>query len=140
MDKNEIFAFLQSNPAFHLGTTEADQPRVRGMLLYKGDEKGIIFHTGKMKDVHRQLSNNPKVELCFNNYQDHIQVRIMGVVELIEDLELKKEIVNSPGREFLKPWIEKMGYETFAVCKLRNGRATVWTMETNFEPKSYIDL
>ena len=109
-------------------------------MLFRSDENGIMFHTGKMKDLHKQLSSNPKVELCFNNYQDSIQVRIAGTVELVEDLELKKEIVASPGREFLKPWIEQMGYEPLAVYCLKNGKATVWTMETNFAPKSYIEL
>ena len=140
MNQKEIFAFLQANPLFHLATTDGNQPHVRGMLLYRGDENGIIFHTGKMKDLHKQLSDNPKVELCFNNYQDNIQVRIAGTAELVEDLELKKEIVASPGREFLKPWIEQMGYEPFAVYRLKNGRAVIWTMEANFSPKSWINL
>ena len=140
MDKEQIFIFIQKNPMFHLATTEDDQPHVRGMMLYKADENGIIFHTGKMKDVHKQLASNPKVELCFNNYQDYIQIRVSGRVELVEDLKLKKEIVASPGREFLKPWIEQIGYEPFAVYRMNNSKAVVWTMETNFAPKSYIEL
>jgi len=140
MNKNEILGFLNANPIFHLATVEGDKPHVRGMLLYSADENGIIFHTGKGKDLHRQLTANPNVELSFNNgsFDDLIQIRVGGAVELVEDIELKKEIVEK--REFLKPWAEKMGYEFMAVYRLKKGVATVWTMRTNFEPKEYIDL
>lgn len=138
MNKNEILKFLNANPIFHLATSEEDTPHVRGMLLYSADENGIVFTTGKTKDLNKQLSANPQVELCFNNYQDNIQVRIAGCVELMEGLEFKKEIVSK--REFLKPWVDKMGYETLLVYRLKNGIATVWTFETNFVPKSYIEL
>jgi len=37
------------------------------MLLYKADENGIIFHTGTMNDVFKQLNENKKAELCFNS-------------------------------------------------------------------------
>lgn len=40
MTKNEIYTFMNSNPVFHLATVENDQPRVRGMLLFRADEKG----------------------------------------------------------------------------------------------------
>ena len=67
MNKNEIFQFLNSNLVFHLATVEGGQPRVRGMWLYRADENGLIFHTGKDKDLHRQLTANPNVEMSFNN-------------------------------------------------------------------------
>jgi uncharacterized pyridoxamine 5'-phosphate oxidase family protein len=108
------------------------------MLLCSADENGIVFTTGKTKDLNKQLSVNPQVEMCFNNYQENIQVRIAGSVEPVEDLEFKKEIVAK--REFLKPWVEQMGYEMLSVYRLKNGIATIWTFETNFEPKSHITI
>lgn len=65
MDKNEILEFIRNCRSCDLATVEGDQPRVRGMLPYRIDEKGILFHTGKFKDVHKQLTKNPKVECCF---------------------------------------------------------------------------
>lgn len=140
MNKKEILQFINTNPIFHLATVEGDTPHVRGMLLYRADEKGIIFNTGKIKDLYRQLSANPKVELCFSNgiFENLIQVRITGTVEPLEDLDLKKEIVGK--RDFLKPWVDKVGYEQLAVYALRNGVATVWTMATNIEPKKFVKL
>lgn len=140
MDKNKIFEILNANPVFHLATVEGNKPHVRGLLLYKADENGIIFHTGKMKDLHKQLTQNPQVEMCFNNgnFENLVQIRVSGTVELIEDLELKREIVQK--REFLKPWVSQMGYDFLAVYNLKKGIATVWSMETNFAPKEFIEL
>jgi len=140
MNKDEILNFLNTNPVFHLATIEGDKPRVRGMLLYRADESGLLFHTGKMRDLHRQLTENPNVEMSFNNGSDEdlIQIRVSGTVELVEDIELKKEIVQK--REFLRPFVEQAGYGPLAVYRIRNGVASVWKMKTNFEPKEIVQL
>jgi pyridoxamine 5'-phosphate oxidase len=140
MIKSEIFAFLNANPVFHLATIEGNKPHVRGMYLYRADENGILFHTGKGKDLHRQLTDNPAVEMSFNNGKlaDLIQIRISGTVELVEDRALKEEIVQK--RIFLKPWVERDGYETLAVYRTKKGLATIWTMKDNFAPKEFIEL
>jgi pyridoxamine 5'-phosphate oxidase len=140
MNKDEILSFLNANPVFHLATIEGHKPRVRGMLLYRADNDGLIFHTGKMRDLHRQLTENPNVELSFNNnsFEDLIQVRVSGTVELVEDLDLKKEIVQK--REFLKPFVEQSGYEPLAVYRIRKGVASIWKMKNNFAPKEFVEL
>ncbi|MBI5205554.1 MAG: pyridoxamine 5'-phosphate oxidase family protein [Nitrospirae bacterium] len=140
MNKTEIFEFLNANPVFHLATIEGNKPRVRGMLLYRADENGIIFHTGKMRDLHKQLTENPVVEMSFNNGSNEnlIQIRVSGTVELVEDLDLKKEIVQK--REFLKPLVEQMGYDFLAVYRMKNGTASVWAMKTNLAPKELVKL
>jgi uncharacterized pyridoxamine 5'-phosphate oxidase family protein len=140
MNKQEILEFLNANPVCHLATVEGDKPHVRAVLLYRADENGLIIHTGKMKDLHRQLSANPNVEMSFNNgkFEDLIQIRISGAVELVEDIDLKKEIVQK--RPFLKPWVERDGYELMAVYRVKNGVATIWTMKTNLAPKEFIQL
>jgi len=140
MNKTEIFKFLNANPVCHLATIEGDKPRVRGMLMYRADEDGIVFHTGKMRDLHKQLTKNPNVEMSFNNGSDEdlIQIRVSGTVELVEDSELKKEIVQK--REFLKPFVEQAGYEPLAVYRISKGVASVWKMKTNLEPKEFIEL
>ncbi|MFH1442088.1 MAG: pyridoxamine 5'-phosphate oxidase family protein [Candidatus Omnitrophota bacterium] len=138
MNKTQIIELMRANPVFHLATVEGNKPHVRGMLLYKAGQDGILFHTGTMKDLHKQLSVNPEVELCFFSHKDNTQVRISGKVELVEDLELKKEIVAN--RDFLKPWVEKSGYDILAVYRMKKGTVVIWTMETNFEPKKYIEF
>lgn len=140
MTRKEVLEFMSSNPIFHLATVEGDKPHVRGMLLYRADENGVIFNTGKIKDLYRQLTENPNVEMSFTNgiFENLIQIRVVGTVELDEDLDLKKEIVQK--RDFLKPWVEQVGYDALAVYRLKNGVATVWTMATNTAPKKYTEL
>lgn len=140
MNKSEVFEFLSANPVFHLATIEGDKPRVRGMLLYRADEDGIIFHTGKMKDLHRQLTENNLVEMSFNNngMENLTQVRVSGRAELVEDMELKKEIVQN--RDFLQAYVKEYGYEPLAVYCIKNGVASVWTWKTNLDPKTYVEL
>lgn len=140
MDKYEILAIINSNPAFFLATIEDGEPRVRGMLLYRADDTGILFHTGGMKDVYRQLKANPAVELCFFDHQNMVQVRVRGTARLVDDLRLKEEIVSSPGREFLKPWVESQGLDVLEVFNVENCQALVWTMATNFAPKEPVRI
>ncbi len=140
MKKEDILALINSNPAFHLATVEDGEPRVRGMLLFRADGDGIVFHTGSMKDLNRQLRQNPKVELCFNDPKTFVQVRVRGEAEGVDDLEFKKEIVESPGREFLRPWIDEHGYELLAVFRVKNCKASTWTMQNNFAPKEFVEF
>ena len=138
MTKEEILEFVTQNPVFSLATIDGNQPRVRSIMLYKADENGIIFCTGRNKDVHRQLQANPAAELCFYNADKGLQVRIEGTVEMRDDLELKKKIVEA--FPFLKPWVDSQGYEVMICYCIKNGKALTWTMETNLEPKQYIQL
>lgn len=138
MTKKEVFEFIKANSVFALATAQDNQPHARMFMLYRADDDGIIFNTGENKDVHRQLQANPQAELCFYNPDKGLQVRISGTVEVLEDLELKKQIVED--HPFLKEWVDKEGYDVLVVYCLKHGKATPWTMETNFKPKEYIQL
>ena len=138
MTKEEILEFVTNNPVFSLATIEGNLPRVRMMMLYKADADGIIFCTGRNKAVHKQLQSNPAAELCFYNPEQGLQVRIEGRVEMLDDLDLKKKVVEA--FPFLKPWVESEGYEVMIIYRLQNAKAITWTMETNFDPKEYIQL
>jgi uncharacterized pyridoxamine 5'-phosphate oxidase family protein len=142
MTKKEILEAITKNPVFFLATIDGDQPRTRGMLLYKADENGIVFHTGKSRDLYKQLVINNKAELCFNC--DGAQIRISGRLEEIDDNDFKDEITAHPTRIFLKPLKDSMTPEQFhnyfVVYSLKNGIATIWTMEKNLDPKEIVQL
>jgi len=138
MTKEEVLEFAAKNPVCNLATVEGNQPHVRIIMLYEADENGIIFCTGRQKDVHAQLQANPAAEMCFYNADEGRMVRIEGSAEMLDDLELKKKVVEK--FTFLKPWVESQGYEVMVCYRLDNAKAITWTMETNFEPKKYIEL
>jgi len=138
MTKQEIIEFINKNPAFSLATTEGSLPHVRIMMIYRADENGLIFATTTLKDLHKQLQANPAVELCFFNQKEFSQVRVEGTVELLDDMELKKQIVED--LPFLKPLVENKGYDVILCYRIKDPKALFWTMEKNFEPKEYIQL
>ena len=144
MTKEQIFDLMNNNLGFHLATVDNGEPRVRGMMLYKADETGIVFHTGDFKDVYKQIIANPNVQMCFNDMAKGIQVRVRGVLEEVMDTDLKDEISNHPTRAFLKKLREHSPIEEFynsiRVFRMKNGIANVWTFETNFAPKEDIRL
>ncbi len=138
MTKTEILEFINANPTCYLATSERNKPRVRGMRMYRADGKGIIFQTSNVKDLYKQLNENPNVELCFFSNEKNIQIRISGKATIVNDLDLKMEIVEK--RPFLKPWVEKKGFDMIVVFRIVDCVAHQWTMETNFLPKEYINL
>ncbi len=138
MQFEDCIKFANDNPSSYLATVEGDQPRVRGMLMWFANETGFYYNTGATKDLYKQLQANPKVELCFFDpkSQNLRMMRITGEAEFVEDIELKKKIIEA--RPFLKQWgltAESPGLILFRVPK---GEAYFWTMDTNLEPKTKI--
>ncbi|MGA2093371.1 MAG: pyridoxamine 5'-phosphate oxidase family protein [Sedimentisphaerales bacterium] len=138
MTKSEILEFIGKNPVFALATADENGPHVRMLLLYKADEAGLIFVTGENKDLNKQITKQPDVEMCFYSPKENKQIRVSGIVEELEDIELKKQVVKD--FPFLKEWVDKEGYDVLVVYCLKRSKAMVWTMETNFRPKEYIQL
>jgi len=138
MNKAEIMDFIRATPICFLATVEGNKPHVRALGLYRADDKGIILQSDKRKNHYKQLVKNPDVEICFPHVENFMQVRVSGRIEIVEDLALKKEIVEA--RPFVKPVVEQMGYDTIAVYRLKNGKATFWSPDGPLSPDTYVDL
>lgn len=79
MDK--VLKFLKDAETYYLATVEGDQPRVRPFGTVNVFEGKFYIQTGKVKDVSKQLHQNPKAEICaFKNGE---WLRVSG--KLIED-------------------------------------------------------
>lgn len=81
----KVCAFLEECGTYYLATVDGDQPRVRPfgtVMVYEGK---LYIQTGKVKPVSRQLSANPKAEICA--FKDGKWLRVSG--ELIEDDRLE---------------------------------------------------
>lgn len=138
MTKKEMFKLMNENPVFHLATVDGDQPRVRGMLLFRADEGGIIFHTASTKDVFAQIKKNPKAEMCFSG--GGVQLRVTGVLEQVFDDKLREEIFSHQSRAFLQAWKDNGIDNLLQIFVMKSCTAVTWTMETNFEPKKPVSL
>lgn len=138
MNKQEIFDYISKTTFIYLATVDGDKPRVRAMAVIEAGENGIIINTGKMKDVYKQLCANPNAEICCFDPAKGIQIRVSGVLEQTTDRAIQDRVLEK--LPFLKPFVEKNGYESLATYILKNGVASIWTMETNFAPKTFINL
>lgn len=79
MDK--VLKFLKDAETYYLATVEGNQPRVRPFGTAHVFEEKLYIQTGKVKDVSKQLHQNPKAEICaFKNGE---WLRVSG--KLIED-------------------------------------------------------
>lgn len=79
MDK--VLKSLKDAETYYLATVEGDQPRVRPFGTVHVFEGKLYIQTGKVKDVSKQLHQNPKSEICaFKNGE---WLRVSG--KLIED-------------------------------------------------------
>lgn len=127
MKKEEALAFLYSHPVFHLATVEGDKPHVRSMTMYRINENGILFYTDKSRPVCDQLSANSQVELCFCSAQGDFEIRVNGIAEYVNDMELKKAI-------------DPKQPEKLAVYRIKSAMATLWTMFSDHRTKSPVEL
>ena len=56
--------FLKDADVYYLATMEGDQPRVRPFGTAHIFEEKLYIQTGKVKEVYKQLKENPKAEIC----------------------------------------------------------------------------
>lgn len=77
----EICKFLKEAGTYYLATVEGDQPRVRPFGTIHIFEDKLYIQTGKIKPVSKQLSENPKAEICA--FKDGTWLRLSGT--LVED-------------------------------------------------------
>jgi general stress protein 26 len=78
----------------HLATIDGDQPRLRPVSPVKTD--GFTACIANLRSYHKtvEIAANPKVELAYLDEQ-HDQVRITGVAEVVADRATLQEIWDS---------------------------------------------
>ena len=128
----DVISFINNNLVCHLATCDNGRPHVRGMLLYKADAQGVVFHTGTFKTLHKELEKNPRVELCFNDLKTNVQVRVRGGAMQTGSQALVDEIIAN--REFLKGIVKERGRDSLAVYRVIDCEYSVWTMAENLAP------
>ena len=59
-----VLDFLKQADTYYIATMDGDQPRVRPFGTINLFEGRLYIQTGKKKDIAKQVSRNPKVEIC----------------------------------------------------------------------------
>ena len=138
MESDEVIKFANENPMGFLATVDGTQPRIRGFQLWYADQTGLYYSTNAGKDIYKQLKANPKVEACFFSPKDRQQLRVAGTAEFVDDLEMKKKLVEA--RPFLKQaglTPENPGLVLFRIAKCK---AHFWTFATGSQPKKLVSF
>jgi general stress protein 26 len=84
-------AVVQADPFPYLATIDGDQPRLRPVSPVRTD--GFTVYVANLRAYHKteEIAANPRVELGYLN-ENHDQVRITGVAEIVTDRPLLQEI------------------------------------------------
>ena len=131
MDFQEYVNFAKKHPICYMATAEGDQPRVRPLAMWFADETGFYFHTAAPKALYKQLEKNNKVELSFyapGKVQDEIVMRVAGLVEIVDNIELKKRVLKD------RPFLLETGINgpedpNLIIIRVYSGEVYFWTME-----------
>ena len=92
----EVYDFLKKCGTFYLATEEGNQPRVRPFGAINVFENKLYIQTGKVKNVSKQMQENPNVEIC--GFVDGKWVRVEGKVVRDDRREAKESMLEeNPG-------------------------------------------
>jgi len=86
------------------------------------------------------LKANSKVEVCFFNSKskDMQQMRVAGTVEFINDIEMKKKLLDA------RPFLKKAGLTPenpeLILFKIIKCTAHFWTFATSNQPKKFVSF
>jgi uncharacterized pyridoxamine 5'-phosphate oxidase family protein len=90
----EVYDFLKGCANYYLATVEGNQPRVRPFGSLAIFEGRLYFQTGKVKDVSKQMSANPKIEICAYDGKGN-WVRVQAVAVEDERREAKQFLLDA---------------------------------------------
>ena len=118
----EVYEFLKTSKVFYLGTVDNDKPRVRpfGALNIYNDK--LYIQTGKVKDVSKQMSINPNVEICAMNNGKWIRIE----AKVVSDDNIDAKISMLDNNPELKSMYKAEDPNT-EVLYLTNVKATIYS-------------
>ncbi len=117
--------FLKASQVFHLGTTDGTGGRVRPFAFSMKRNNTIYFCTGKPKDVYRQMTQFPNVEICALG-KNNTWLRIRGRVVFDDTREAKAQaFAESPN--LLNRYKKGADDETFVTFYLTEAAAVLYS-------------
>lgn len=79
-------------------------PSARAVLLKGLDARGFIFYTNRLSDKGRDIAASRRAALCFLWHSIERQVRVVGVVEHISDVESDAYFASRPEGAQIGAW------------------------------------
>lgn len=89
----EVNDFLKKADTYFIATIDGDQPRVRPFGTVNIFENKLYIQTGKVKNVSKQMGENPKIEICA--FKDGEWVRIAATAVEDNRFEAKQSMLDA---------------------------------------------
>jgi len=116
----KVHEFLNKAQVFYFLTTDGDQPKGRPFGFQILIDDVIYFGCGTFKNVYRQLTANPKVEVLAVNGREFL--RYDGTVKTIRDSAIMARVREAIPQ--IMDMYDKNGWEMGLFC-LENGHAEI---------------
>lgn len=121
---NKIVEELKKVRVFFVATAEGDQPRVRPFSSVAEYEGNAYLCCGNFKEVYKQISADPKVELS-GMYEDGTSwLRVTATAEEDSRIEAQRAVLDDPTGP---KGLYEAGDGRFVVFKLTNARAVKYS-------------
>jgi len=89
---NKAVEFLKTCQTFYIATAEGDQPRVRAFGAVAEINGKVCLATNNTKAVYRQMTENPKIEIC-GVAPDGKWIRITGKAVADDSRDVKAKML-----------------------------------------------
>ena len=88
---NTVYEFIKANPVFHIATVDGDKPRVRPFGFMMKRNNRLYFCTNKNKEVYKQLTQNPNIEISVMGSDGSSWLRVKGTIAFDESRDAKTQ-------------------------------------------------
>ena len=120
----EVYKFLKENPVLYVATMDGDQPRVRPFGVVALFEGKLYLQTGNVKPVYKQMTANPKIELCTTSKDGAKWLRVAATVVHDGRVEARRHMLDE-NPELRKLYSEEDGVGE--VLYLKDATATFYS-------------
>lgn len=120
----EVYDFLKNCGIFYLATVDGDQPRVRPFGAVNIFENKLYIHTGKKKDVSKQMQANPKIEIC--GFKNGSWIRVTAKAIRDDRVEAKQDMLDHSPESIRKQY--SATDDNTEVLYLKDATATISSM------------
>jgi len=120
-----VIEYLKTNPVFHIATVEGTKARVRPFGFSMKRNGALYFCTNKTKNVYKQLSQNPEIEIS-DMGNDGTWMRVRGRIAFDDTREAKVQAF-AESANLLKVYPKGADDETFVTFYFTEAVATLYS-------------
>ena len=129
---NDVAAFLETNTVVYLATFDGQSPRVRPVRYTVMMDNKIVIATSTKKELSRQISKTPNVEISVTAADSSAFLRYKGKAVVCEDARMKAKFLS----DF--PKFKKMFGDNLVVYLIEPEMAGIFPMKKGEPPKTKV--